>query len=53
MEPEVEREVLARVREALRQIEFGSVLIKVHQGEVVGLETSTKVRLKEVPKRAS
>jgi hypothetical protein len=53
MEPEVEEEVLTRVREALRSIEFGSVLIKVHQGEVVGLETSTKVRLKEVPKRAS
>ena len=37
---------MEQVREALRQIEFGSVLIKVHQGEVVGIETSTKVRLK-------
>ena len=38
--------VLEAVRSALRDIEFGSVLIKIHQGEVVGIETSTKVRLK-------
>ena len=48
MKQETEEDVLARVREALRQIEFGSVLIKVHQGEVVGLETSTKLRLSAV-----
>jgi hypothetical protein len=42
-----EEAVLAAVRDALRTIEYGSVLIKIHQGEVVGLETSTKVRLKE------
>jgi hypothetical protein len=41
-----EEAVLAAVRDALRTIEFGSVLIKIHQGEVVGIETSTKVRLK-------
>lgn len=41
-----EEVVLAAVQRALRDIEFGSVLIKIHQGEVVGLETSTKVRLK-------
>ena len=37
---------LAEVKKALGSIEYGSVLIKIHQGEVVGIETSTKVRLK-------
>jgi hypothetical protein len=37
------------VRRALTDIEYGSVLIKIHQGEVVGIETSTKVRLKDTP----
>ena len=37
--------ILREVQRALREIQFGSVLIKIHQGEVVGLETSTKVRL--------
>jgi hypothetical protein len=41
-----EAQALDAVRRALREIEFGSVLIKIHQGEVVGIETSTKVRLK-------
>jgi hypothetical protein len=41
-----EREaVLGRVAEALDEIEYGSVLIKIHQGKVVGIETSTKLRL--------
>ena len=39
-------EAIAVVRRALREIEFGSVLLKVHEGEVVGIETSTKVRLR-------
>ena len=42
---EVEESVLAEVRKALKQIEFGSIVIKIHQGRVVGLETSTKLRL--------
>jgi hypothetical protein len=37
--------VLAEVRRALGDIEFGSIVIKIHQGRVVGLETSTKLRL--------
>lgn len=41
-----EGEVIAEVQRAMRGIEYGSVLIKIHQGEVVGIETSTKVRLK-------
>jgi hypothetical protein len=41
-----ETHALDAVRRALRDIEYGSVLIKIHQGEVVGIETSTKVRLK-------
>ena len=40
-----EEAVLAQVRKALQTIDYGSVLIKIHQGEVVGIETSTKVRL--------
>ena len=39
--------VIAEIKRALESIEFGSVLIKIHQGEVVGIETSTKVRLKD------
>lgn len=41
-----EDHAIEAVRRALREIEYGSVLIKIHQGEVVGIETSTKVRLK-------
>lgn len=45
---DIEAAVIAEVRKALRDIEFGSVLIKIHQGEVVGIETSTKRRLKDL-----
>ena len=41
-----EEAVLAEVLRALRGIEYGSVLIKLHQGQVVAIETSTKVRIK-------
>lgn len=41
----LEESVLNEVRRALTEIEFGSILIKIHQGKVVGMETSTKVRL--------
>ena len=41
-----EEMALDEVRRAVRSIEFGSVLIKIHEGEVVGIETSKKVRLK-------
>ncbi|HET7483416.1 MAG TPA: DUF2292 domain-containing protein [Actinomycetota bacterium] len=40
--------VIEEVRKAVRGIEFGSVLIKIHQGEVVGIETSTKRRLADL-----
>ena len=40
-----EESVIAEVRQALSHIEFGSIVIKIHQGRVVGLETSTKLRL--------
>jgi hypothetical protein len=39
-------EAMRAVQEALGRIRFGSILITIHQGEVVGIETSTKVRLK-------
>lgn len=42
----IEESVLEEIRTALRQIEFGSIVIKIHQGKVVGLETSKKLRLK-------
>jgi hypothetical protein len=42
-----EEAVLERVREGLRSIDFGSILIKIHQGKVVGIETATKVRLND------
>ena len=42
---EAEESVVALIRRALKDIEFGSIVIKIHQGKVVGLETSTKVRL--------
>jgi hypothetical protein len=45
-----ENEVLETVRKAIRGIEYGSVLIKIHQGDVVGIETSTKLRLREPPR---
>ena len=39
-------DALLAVEEALRRIQYGSILITIHQGEVVTIETSTKVRLK-------
>jgi hypothetical protein len=40
-----EEAVIEEVRRALRSIRFGSVLLKVHEGQVVAIETSTKVRM--------
>jgi hypothetical protein len=40
-------EALRQVREALQRIDYGSVLITIHQGAVVGIETATKVRLRK------
>jgi hypothetical protein len=40
-----EKAALEAVLRAVRTIEYGSVLIKIHQGKVVGIETSQKVRL--------
>jgi hypothetical protein len=45
-DPSAEEAALEEIRAALRGIRFGSVLVKIHDGEVVGIETSTKVRLK-------
>jgi hypothetical protein len=42
---EQERAVLAEVLQAIRGVQFGSVLITIHQGEVVGIETAVKKRL--------
>jgi hypothetical protein len=39
-------EALDVVRKALGEIQYGSILITIHQGEVAGIETSTKVRLR-------
>ena len=43
--PSTEEAVLADVRDALAEIEYGSIVITIHQGKVVGLETSTKRRI--------
>jgi hypothetical protein len=40
-------EAIAVIRRTLEELQFGSVLIKVHQGEVVGIETSTKLRFRQ------
>ena len=42
---EQERAVIEEVLQAIRGVQFGSVLITIHQGEVVGIETATKKRL--------
>ncbi len=44
-DPKVDEAVMDELRRAIGGVEFGSVLVKIHQGEVVGIETSTKVRL--------
>ena len=43
--PHPEEAVLAEVKAALEEIDYGSILITIHQGKVVGLETSRKRRL--------
>ena len=40
-----EESVLVTIKRALAEIEYGSIFIKIHQGKVVGLETSIKHRL--------
>ena len=39
-------DALREIKAALGQIQYGSIVITIHQGEVVAVETSTKVRLK-------
>jgi hypothetical protein len=39
-------EALELVARAVEEIDYGSVVITIHQGEVVAIETSTKVRVK-------
>ena len=41
-----ELEVLLRVRDSLRAISFGTVLIVVQDGKVVQIETAEKIRLR-------
>ena len=41
-----QEEAWRAIAEALQRIQYGSILITIHQGHVVGIETSTKVRLK-------
>ena len=43
--PPNEEAVMADVRAALAEIEYGSIVITIHQGKVVGLETSMKRRI--------
>jgi hypothetical protein len=48
-----EEAVLSKIREAMEGIEFGSVLIKIHQGEVVGIESTRKARFRGSPREPS
>ena len=41
-----ELEVIQRVRDSLRSIRFGTVLIVVQDGKVVQIETAEKIRLR-------
>ena len=41
-----ELEVIRRVRDSLRSIRFGTVLIVVQNGKVVQIETAEKIRLR-------
>ena len=41
------KDAMGAIKEALGRIQYGSILITIHQGEIVGIETSTKVRLKQ------
>jgi hypothetical protein len=43
---EHEREVLLRVAEVLRKINFGTVLLVVQDGKVVQIEMAEKIRLR-------
>jgi hypothetical protein len=43
---DLDKDAMRTIKEALGRIQYGSILITIHQGEVVGIETSTKVRLK-------
>jgi hypothetical protein len=43
--PNYEEAVLAEIKAALEEIDYGSIVITIHQGKVVGLETSRKRRL--------
>jgi hypothetical protein len=37
-------DVMETVEAAVRELDFGSIVLKVHQGQVVSLETSRKLR---------
>jgi hypothetical protein len=47
------KDILRTVAQALTEIQYGSIVITIHQGEVVGIETSTKVRPKAPTREAS
>jgi hypothetical protein len=38
-------DVMDTVEAAVRDLEFGSIVLKVHQGQVVSIETSRKLRI--------
>jgi hypothetical protein len=37
-------DVMETVESAIRDLDFGSIVLKVHQGDVVSIETSRKLR---------
>lgn len=41
----MDEQVLKKIQEEVRKIQYGSVTIVVHGGKVVQLDTNTKIRL--------
>jgi hypothetical protein len=38
-------DVMETVEAAVRDLDFGSIVLKIHEGQVVSIETSRKLRL--------
>jgi hypothetical protein len=49
-EPDSER-TLARIRDALRELAFGTVTITVHDGAIVQIDRTERVRLERPARR--
>lgn len=41
----VDEQTLLKIREEIEKIQYGSVTVVIHDGRIVQLDTSTKIRL--------